>query len=93
MCNKTGYELCVNISDIDKFITKVIGQTHKAIHQVNCNNKCLTYLLTCHHCKKNYVRETIGTFNHRWKNYKAKTLYVTIYTYLNVSKLKSKRLS
>ena len=36
-------------------------------HQLECNEKCLVYLLTCKKC----VGQTIDTFRHHWNNYKS----------------------
>ena len=36
----------------------------------NCNDKCITYLLTCNKCKLQYVGNTVNDFRLRWNIYK-----------------------
>ena len=43
----------------------------KKVHQLNCNSKCLVYLLTCKVCLKQYVGQTVEHFRLRWNNYKS----------------------
>ena len=46
------------------------GNTFKIIHELNCNDKCLVYILTCNVCLKQYVGQTVKEFKYRWNNYK-----------------------
>ena len=39
-------------------------------HQLNCNDKCLIYLLSCKVCGLQYVGSTTDKFRLRWNNYK-----------------------
>ena len=43
--------------------------THMS-YKIDCNNKCLIYLLTCKTCLKQYVGSTTDCFRYRWNNYK-----------------------
>ena len=47
-----------------------MGKTFKINHKLNCNDKCLVYLLTCNVCLKQYVGQTVEEFTYRWSNYK-----------------------
>ena len=46
------------------------NETYKINHQFECNEKCLVYLPTCKKCLKQFVGQTIDTFQHRWNNFK-----------------------
>ena len=37
---------------------------------MNCNDKCLIYLLSCKICGLQYVGSTADPFRYRWNNYK-----------------------
>ena len=39
-------------------------------HHLNCNDKCLIYLLSCKVCGLQYVVSTTDKFRLRWDNYK-----------------------
>ena len=49
---------------------KVRSPTKNTNHKINCNEKCLIYLLTCQTCLKQYVGKTCDSFRLRWNNYK-----------------------
>lgn len=46
------------------------GKTYKINHRFDCDEKCLIYLLTCNHCRKQYTGQTVDNFRFRWNNYK-----------------------
>ena len=69
-CNKTGCKVCINVIETDTFTSTVTGKTYKINHQFDCDEKCLVYLLTCNHCKKQYTGQTVDRFRLRWNNYK-----------------------
>ena len=46
------------------------GDTFKINHSLNCDDKCLIYLMTCKQCNKQYTGETTDLFRNRWNNYK-----------------------
>ena len=48
----------------------VIGETFRINHELNCDKKCLIYLLRCKVCKKQYVEETTDAALLRWNIYK-----------------------
>ena len=37
---------------------------------MNCNDKCVIYLLSCKNCGLQYVGSTTNPFLYRWNNYK-----------------------
>ena len=50
----------------------MIGESFKINHHLNCDGRCLMYLLTCKDCQKQYTGETTNDFRYRWNNYKPK---------------------
>ena len=58
-------------TDTDTFTSTVIGESFKINHQLNCNDRCIIYLLTCKQCQKQYTGETTGDVRYRWNNYKS----------------------
>ena len=69
-CNKIKCEVCNHVTDTESFSSSVTGETFKINHHLNCDDKCIIYLLTCNQCKKQYVGETTNKFRFRWNNYK-----------------------
>ena len=65
-------------SEVCKYILKLILllvvslEKHKINHRLDCNDKCLVYLLTCNKCKKQYTGQTTDNFRGRSNNYKSK---------------------
>ena len=43
---------------------------YKINHHLNCNDKCLIYLLSCKLCRLKYIDSTTDKFCFRWNNYK-----------------------
>ena len=70
-CGKSRCEVCLNVEETDTFTSSVTGETFKINHKLNCDDKCLIYLLTCKCCGKQYVGETTDEFRLRWNNYKS----------------------
>ena len=66
-------EVCKCITETDTFTISVTGETYKVNHCLDCNDKCLVYLLTCNKCKKQYTGQTSDNFRGRWNNYKSKS--------------------
>ena len=46
------------------------GDTFKINHSLNCDDKCLIYLVTCKQCNKQYTGETTDLLRNRCNNYK-----------------------
>ena len=60
----------VNVCDTYTFSGTFTRETFKINHQLNCGDKCSTYLFMCKCCGKKYVGESTGEFRFRWNNYK-----------------------
>ena len=71
-CGSKRCEVCKYITKTDTFTSSVTGETYKINHRLDCNDKCLVYLLTCNKCKKQYTGQTTDNFRGRWNNYKSK---------------------
>ena len=69
-CGKRRCEVCSNVTDASTFNSTVTGDTFKINHSLNCDDKCLIYLMTCKQCNKQYTGETTDLFRNRWNNYK-----------------------
>ena len=69
-CSIQRYEVCNNVTDTSIFSSTVTGNTFKINHSLNCDDKCLIYLVTCKQCNKQYTGETTDLFRNGWKNYK-----------------------
>ena len=39
-------------------------------HELNCDDNCMIYLLSCKCCGKQYVGDKTDSFRHKWNNYK-----------------------
>ena len=69
-CGKQRCEVCNNVADTSTFSSTVTGDTFKINHSLNCDDKCLIYLVTCKQCNKQYTGETTDLLRNRWNNYK-----------------------
>ena len=69
-CGKRRCEVCSNVTDISIFSSTVTGDTFNINHSLNCDEKCLIYLVICKQCNKQYTGETTDQFHNRWNNYK-----------------------
>ena len=65
-CKSKRCLACLNVF-FQSFQTK---EQYKINHQLNCNDKCLIYLLSCKVCGLQYVGSTTDKFRLRWNNYK-----------------------
>ena len=72
-CGSKRCEVCKYITETNTFTSSVTGETYKISNRLDCNNKCLAYLLTCNKCKKQYTGEATDNFRGRWNNYKSKS--------------------
>ena len=45
-CGSKRCEVCKYITETDNFTSSVTGETYKINHHLDCNDKCLVYLLT-----------------------------------------------
>ena len=69
-CKGKRCQTCHNVKETETFTSTTTGKTFKINHKLNCNDKCLIYLLTCNVCLKQYVGQTVEKFRFRWNNYK-----------------------
>ena len=69
-CKKRRCKVCTNVTETDTFSSTITGETLQLNHELNCDDKCLIYLLKCRVCKKQYIGETTDKFRLRWNNYK-----------------------
>ena len=60
----------LNVSETDVFQLFQTKEQYKTNHQLNCNDKCLIYLLSGKVCGLQYVGSTTNKFRLRWNNYK-----------------------
>ena len=70
-CTKNRCEVCDYVTDTDACTSTVTGESFKINHQLNCDDRCIIYLLTCKQCQKQYTGETTDDLRYRWNNYKS----------------------
>ena len=61
-CNKPRCLVCVTVTETNTFTSTVTGKTYKINHKFDCDKNCLVYLLTCKHCRIQYVGQTVTDF-------------------------------
>ena len=57
-CAKYCCKVCDYVTGTDTFTSTVTGESFKINHQLNCDDICTIYLLTCKQCQKQYTGET-----------------------------------
>ena len=62
--------MCLNVSETYIFQSFQAKEHYKTNLQLNYNDYCLIYLLSCKVCDLQYVSSTIDKFRVRWNNYK-----------------------
>ena len=72
-CGSERCEVCKCITETDTFTSTDTRETYNFNHRLDCNDKCLVYLITCNKCKKQYTGQTTDNFRGRWSNYKSKS--------------------
>ena len=72
-CGKTKCDVCMNVNETDTFRSNVTKESYKINHKLNCDDKCLVYLLSCKNCELQYVGQTTNKFRMRWNNYKSES--------------------
>ena len=68
-CNGKRSELCKNVLETDTFPCSNDQTTYKISHELDCNEKCLVYLITSNKCLKQYAGQTVNMFRSLWNNY------------------------
>ena len=61
-CNGKRCQVCLNVNETDTFESFQTKQKYKINHHLNCNDKCLIYLLSCKVCGLQYVGSTTDKF-------------------------------
>ena len=69
-CDKQRCEVRNNVTDTSIFSSTVTGDTFKIDQILNCDDKCLIYIVTCKQCSEQYTGETTDLFRNRWNKYK-----------------------
>ena len=69
-CNSKRCLMCLNVSETDLFQSFQTKEQYKINHQLNCNDKCLIYLLCWKVCGLQYVGSATDKIRLRWNNYK-----------------------
>ena len=59
------------MTDTDIYTSIVTGESCKINHQLNCDDRCIIYLLKCRQCQKQYTGETMDDFRYRRHNYRS----------------------
>ena len=69
-CGSKRCQVCLNVSEPNIFESFQTKRQYKINHHLDCNDKCLIYLLSCKICGLQYVGSTTDRFRLRWNNYK-----------------------
>ena len=69
-CGSKRCQVCLNVSETNIFESFQTKKQYKINHHLDCNDKCLIYLLSCKICGLQYVGSTTDRFRLRWNNYK-----------------------
>ena len=69
-CKEKRCQTCHNVKDLETFTIRTTGETFKTNPKLNCNDKCLVYLLTYSASLRQYIGQTVEEFRYRWNNYK-----------------------
>ena len=62
--------MCLKINETYTFESFQTKQEYKINHELNCNNKCLIYVLFCKVCGRQYGGSTTEKFCFCWNKYK-----------------------
>ena len=69
-CNGKRCLVYLNVAERDTFESFQTEKQYKINHNLNCNDECLIYLLSCKIFGLQYVGSTTDPFRYRWNNYK-----------------------
>ena len=69
-CKSKRFLVCLNVSETDVFQLFQAKEHYNINHQLNCNDKCLLYLLSCKVRGLQYAGSTTDKFGSGWNNYK-----------------------
>ena len=62
--------MCLNVSETDVFELFQTKEQYKINYKLNCNDKCLIYLLSCKVRGLQYAGSTTDKFRLSWNDYK-----------------------
>ena len=65
-CGDKHCKCCLQLQHTQVFHSKTTGKEYKIFCNVNCKTPNVVYLLDCHVCRSQYVRESVQPFNKRW---------------------------
>ena len=68
-CRGVNCGTCKYVKETDLFSSNVTDTSYQINHRLNCNSKCVIYLLRCKVCNIQYVGQTSDKFRYRWNNY------------------------
>ena len=54
-CKGKRCQTCHNVKETETFTSTTTGETFKINHKLNCNDKCLVYILTCNVYENNMI--------------------------------------
>ena len=69
-CKSRRCQVYNSIAEADSFTYSNYHTNFKINHRLDCNKRCLIYLITCNRRLKQYVGQAIDEFRRRWNNYK-----------------------
>ena len=70
-CKGKRCQICKIVVEGDTFTSFVTGKTYRINFELNCNSKCISYLLICRVCGKQLTGESTCIWRQRWKTYTA----------------------
>ena len=70
-CGGKHCEVCINVNETSIFTSTVTGETFIINHKLDCNARCVVYLLKYLKCKIKYVGLAVDQFHLRWSNCKS----------------------
>ena len=68
-CGSERCQVCLKVSETCIFESFQTKRQYKINQHLNCNDKCLIYLLSCKTCGLQYVGSTTDRFRLIWSNY------------------------
>ena len=68
-CRKSRWEVYLNIKETDRFTSTTTGNSFKKNYKLKYDDNCMTYILTCKYCGKQYLGGNNDEFCLRLNNY------------------------
>ena len=70
-CGGKRCQICKDVKEGNTFTSFVTGKTYHINYELNCNSKCIIYLLSCRVCGKQLVGTCTTEWRDRWGTYRA----------------------